>query len=221
MMRKIVTHLAAGAMVIGSVALFGAASAGASTSHATTTTTAAPPYVSGNKWLSVNVDTVMGYGSPGATGVCYLANNFVQGQTVVFRMWGIDNLTGKPLVGDVSPTTPMAGSNVQSVVIKDLPGVAVNPVMEYATRDGYFTFGWKTSTATPVGVVPFKVIVTLKPVPATYKTIKVKVNGVMTSKRVVKTPYIPAKGYAYSQSSLVPGTGSLPGASQLTIGAAA
>ncbi len=221
-MRKLVTRIVAGAMAMGSVAAVGVGTAGASSpSAASTTTTAAPPFVSGNRWLSVNVDNVMGFGSPGATGGCYEANSYLQGQTVVFRMWGIDNLTGKPLVGDPSPTAPIKGSNVQSVVIKDLPGVAVNPMMTYSTRDGFFTYGWLTTKATPVGVVPFKVIVTLKPVPATYKMVMVNVNGVMKSKKVVKTPAIPAKGYAYSQSALVSGAGSLPSPSQLTIGAAA
>jgi hypothetical protein len=221
-MRKLVTQIAAGAMVIGSVAMFGATESGASTSKATTTTTAAPapPFVSGNKWLSVNVDTVMGTGSPGVTGGCFLANSFIQGQTVVLRMWGIDNLTGKPLTGDPSPATPLKGSNVQSVVIKDLPGVPNTP-MTYSTRDGYFTFGWFTTKATPTGVVPFKVIVTLKAVPATYKTITVTVNGVSKTKKVINTPAIPAKGYAYSESGAATGTGSLPAPSQLTINAAA
>lgn len=220
-MRKLVTRIAAGAMVLGSVAMFGATGSGASAPRAATTTTVAPPFVTGNRWLSVNVDTVMGSGSPGATGVCYLANTFIQGQTVVFRMWGIDNMTGKPLLGDASPVAPIKGSNVQSVVIKDLPGVRPNPQMAYNTRDGYFTYGWVTTKATPTGVVPFKVIVTLKPVPATYKTVRVMVNGVMKNKKVIKTPAIPAKGYAYAESSLSAGTGSLPSPSQLTINAAA
>jgi hypothetical protein len=220
-MRKLVTQIAAGAMVIGSVAMFGATGSGASTPKAATTTTVAPPFVTGNKWLTVNVDNVMGNGSPGVTSGCYLANSFIQGQTVVFRMWGIDNLTGKPLIGDPLPTTPIKGSNVQSVVIKDLPGVLPNPQMVYNTRDGYYTYGWFTTKTTPTGVVPFKVIVTLKPVPATYKTIKVMVNGVSKTKKVIKTPAIPAKGYAYSQSGTATGTGSLPSPSQLTINAAA
>ena len=221
-MKRLVTQLAAGAFVLGSVAMFGVTSSGAATTTttSTTTTTAAPPFVSGNKWLSVNVDTVMAFGSPGATGGCYMTNSFIQGQTVVFRMWGIDNLTGKPLVGDPSSTQTIKGSNVLSVTIKDLPGVSPNPTMTYSTRDGYFTYGWLTTTKTATGVVPFKVIVMLKPVPATYKTIKVKVNGKWTTKKVIKTPAIPSKGYAYSESGASLGNGSLPSPSELTINAA-
>jgi hypothetical protein len=117
--------------------------------------------------------------------------------------------------------TPVKGSNVQSVVIKDIPGVLPNPTMTFSARDGYFTYGWHTTTSTATGVVPFKVIVTLKPVAATYKTIKVKVNGVWKSKKVIKTPAIPAKGYAYSESGAALGNGSLAPPSQLTINAAA
>jgi hypothetical protein len=205
-------------MVVGSVAMFAATGSGASTPHAATTTTVvSPPFVSGNKWLSVNVDTVV---SKSAQGACLLQNVFTQGETVVFRMWGIDNLTGKPLTGDPLPTTPLKGSNVQSVVIKDLPGVPNTPML-YSTRDGYFTYGWFTTTATPTGVVPYKVIVTLKPVPATYKTVKVTVNGVTTTKKVIATPAIPAKGFAYSESGTATGTGSIAPPSQLTINAAA
>jgi len=215
-MRKLATHVAVGAMVLGSVAFFGATGSGAATAKATTTTTIAPPFVSGNKWLTVNVDTVMGFGSPGVTGGCFLANSFIQGQTVVFRMWGIENSTGKPLTG-----TPLTTANVQSVVIKDLPGVTPNPQMTYSTRDGYFTFGWFTTATTPTGVVPFKVIVTLAPVKAVYKTVRTKLNGKWTTKKVIKTPARGAKGYAYAESGLNNGTGSLPSPSQLTINAAA
>lgn len=218
-MRKLVTQIAAGAMVVGSVAMFGASGSGASTPKAATTTTVVnPPFVSGNKWLSVNVDTVVNHDAQGS---CLLRNIFTQGQTVVFRMWGIDNLTGKPLIGDPLPTTPLKGSNVQSVVIKDLPGVSPNPQMTYSTHNGFFTFGWFTTAATPTGVVPYKVIVTLKPVPATYKTVKVTVNGVTTTKKVIATPAIPAKGYAYFENGTAIGTGSIPSPSQLTINAGA
>jgi hypothetical protein len=213
-MRKIATHVAVTAIVLGSVAFFGATSSGASTTKATPV---APPFVTGNKYLSVNVDTVIGGGSPGVVGGgCYLENSFIQGQTVVFRMWGIDNATGGPLIG-----SPLTKANVQSVVIKDLPGVSPNPVMAYSTRDGYYTFGWFTSTKTPTGLVPYKVIVTLAPTKAVYKTIRVKVGSkVTTVKVVVKAAHGPVS-YAYSEASLTKGTGSLPAPSMLTINAAA
>ena len=214
-MRRIFTNATISAMVLGGMTFIGAGVSGASTT--TTTTPTAPPFQSGNRYLSVNVDTVMGAGSPGSVGAgCYMTNNFIQGQTVVFRMWGIDNNTGGPLTG-----SPLTNANVQSVVVKDLPGVSPAPQMIYNTRDGYFTFGWKTSTATATGIVPFKVTVTLAPTKATYKIVKVKVGGKMTRVKVVARAAHGAVSYTYSESASSSAGGSLATPSQLSIGAAA
>jgi hypothetical protein len=214
-MRKLMTHAAVGAMVLGSVALFGATGASASTT--TTTVATATPFLSGNRFMAVNVDTVMGAGSPGVTGAgCFLANTFNQGQTVVFRMWGIDNNTGSPLTG-----APLTTANVSNVVISDLPGVSPDPVMTFSTRDGYFTYGWKTTTATPTGVVPFKVTVTLARTKATYKVVRVKIGGKMTRVKVVARAAHGPVNFTYSETAIVGGTGSLPAPSQLTINAVA
>jgi hypothetical protein len=214
-MRKLLTHAAVGAMVLGSVALFGATGASASTT--TTTVATATPFLSGNRFMSVNVDTVMGAGSPGVTGAgCFLANSFKQGQTVVFRMWGIDNNTGGPLTG-----APLTTANVQSVVVSDLPGVSPDPAMTFNMRDGYFTLGWKTTTATPSGVVPYKVTVTLLRTKATYKVVRVKIGGKMTRVKVVARAAHGPVTFTYAETAIVGGTGSLPAPSQLTINAAA
>jgi len=214
-MRRIFTNATVSAMVLGGMTFIGAGVSGASTT--TTTTPTAPPFQSGNRFLSVNVDTVMGAGSPGSVGAgCYMTNNFIQGQTVVFRMWGVDNNTGGPLTG-----SPLTTANVQNVVIKDLPGVSPDPQMIYNTRDGYFTFGWKTSTATATGIVPFKVTVTLAPTKATYKIVKVKVGGKLTRVKVVARAAHGAVSYTYSERALSSSTGSLATPSQLSIGAAA
>ena len=197
-MRKVIGSALAGAFCLGSVVLVGAGSAGA---QGTTTTTTAAPYVSGNKYLSVNVDTVVGSGSPTGSvtsGGCGLDNVFGQGATVVFRMWGIANATGQPLVA----------SNVKSVVIQDLPGVTTPPAMAYSTRDGYWTYGWKTSSATPIGVVPFKVVVTLNPLGAVYRTVhvayRVKVNGKTTvlhkTVKILVSATVPAATYTFTQT---------------------
>lgn len=227
-MRKLATQLAVGAMVLSSVAMFGATSSASAdtttTTVAPTTTTTAPSptFVSGNKWLTVNVDTVV---SHDAQGSCLLQNVFTQGQTVVFRMWGIDNSTGKPLIADSvganGSVVYMKGANVTSAIIKSLPGMPGPVRMSYNTHDGYFTYGWATSTKTPTGVVPYKVVVTLAPVAATYKTIKVKVNGKWTTKKVVKTPAIPSHSYAYFENGSAIGNGSLAAPSQVTINAVA
>ncbi len=214
-MRKLFTHAAVVAMVLGSVAFVGAAGAGASTT--TTTVATATPFLSGNRYMSVNVDTVMGAGSPGVTGAgCFLANSFIQGQTVVFRVWGIDNNTGAPLVG-----APLTTANVKSVTISDLPGVSPNPVLTFSTRDGYFTYGWKTTTATPTGVVPYKVTVVLARTKATFKIVRVKIGGKMVRVKVIAHAGHGPVSYTYSETATMSGAGSLPAPSQLTINAAA
>ena len=225
-MRKIATQFAVGAMVLGSVAFFGASGSGAATTTtvAPTTTTTAPsaPFVSGNKWLTVNVDTVV---SHSAQGSCLLQNVFTQGQTVVFRMWGVDNLTGRPLLADsVNATTGavvyMPHANVTSAIIKGLPGMKAPVRMTYNTKDGYFTYGWFTSTSTPVGIVPFKVIVTLAAKPAVYGWATAKVNGKVVKVKVIKVKAQPAHSYAYMENGAATGNGALASPSQVIIVAA-
>ncbi len=214
-MRKVLGSALAGVFALASVVLVGAGTASAqgttTTTTTPTTTTTAAPYVSGNQYMSVNVDTVVGSGSPSGSvtsGGCGLENVFGQGATVVFRMWGIANATGQPLVA----------ANVKSVVIEDLPGVSTPPTMAYAPRDGYWTYGWKTSSSTPVGVVPFKVVVTLNPIGAVYKTVHVTyratVHGVRRvlhkTLKVLVSATVPAASYTFTQSGLA-------GPSQLAI----
>ena len=180
----------------GLVALGGAASA-------QTTTTTVPPYASGNKYLSFSVETVDGAGSPAGSvypGACALENDFGLGATVVFRMWGTDFETGAPLVGGTG-TNP----NVSSVTVNGLPGVTPAPTMSYSTSDGYWTYGWKTSTATPTGTVAYTVTVTLDPVGAIYTTAHKNVIKTINGKRVVRrvaykklvSASIPAESYTF------------------------
>ena len=213
-MKRLITGVAAGAMALGCLSLVGglaAVNAGAQTTTTTTTsttTTTVPPFVNGNKYMSVSVDTVVGAGSPAASvtsGGCALENVFGQGATIVFRMWGIDNTTGLPLVG-----TPGVGANVSSVTIEDLPGVATPPTMSYSPRDGYWTYGWFTSASTPVGLVPYKVVVTLDPIGAVYKNVDVKFTAKINGKSVVEHKIVkvmisavqPAESFTYTDTGL-------------------
>jgi len=202
-------------MALGCLALVGgpaAVNAGAQTTTTTaappTTTTTKPPFVNGNQYMSVSVDTVTGGGSPaGSTyaGSCALENVFGTGAVVVFRMWGIDNATGQPLVGP-----PGVGANVASVVIEDLPGVTTAPAMGYSASDGFWTYGWKTSSSTPIGVVPYKLVVTLDPVGAIYKNVSVRFVVKVKGKNKVEHKIVkvmisstqPAESYTYTESGL-------------------
>ncbi len=216
-MKKLITGVAAGAMALGCLSWVGglaAVNAGAQTTTTTTTTptptttTTKPPFVDGNQYMSVSVDTVTGGGSAtGSTyaGSCALENVFGQGAVVVFRMWGIDNATGLPLVG-----APGLGANVASVTIEDLPGLTTPPTMGYSASDGYWTYGWKTSSSTPIGAVPYKLVVTLDPVGAVYKNVVVReavmVKGKIKVEHKVVKVMISAKeaaeSYTYTDTGL-------------------
>lgn len=196
----------------------------AATTTTTTTAPTVPPFSNGNKYLTVSVDQVTGGGSAaGSTyaGSCAPESLYGQGATVVFRMWGTDNENAMPLT-----ESPAAVSNVQSVVIEDLPGVNTPPAMNYSNTDGYFTYGWKTTATTPVGAVPFKVVVTLDPVNPVYKkviknvvknvlkNVLVTVNGVRKHERklvretvretvkVLVSSSLPAETFTYTESGL-------------------
>ncbi len=207
-MKRLIHSTIAGALVLGGVTLVGVGVASAqgtttTTTTAPTTTTTAPPYASGNKIMSFTVETVAGGGSPAGSvfpGACALENNFGLGAMVVFRMWGMDSVSGTPLVG-----APVANPNVSSVTINGLPGVSPAPTMSYSTRDGYWTYGWKTSSATPTGTVAYTVTVTLVPKAAVYKTAYKNVVKIIKGKRVMRrvaykklvSPAIPAKSYTF------------------------
>lgn len=207
-MNRLIRSTIAGAFAVGSVVIIGAGVAGAqgtttTTTVAPTTTTTVAPYMSGNKYMSFNVETVVGGGSPAGSvypGDCTLENDFGIGATVVFRMWGTDFENGTPLVG-----APGANPNVQSVTINGLPGVTTAPTMGYSTRDGYWTYGWATTKATPTGTVAYTVTVTLDPVGAVYKTAYKNVTKMVNGKKhVVKVAYkklvsasIPAESYTF------------------------
>lgn len=208
-MNRLIRSTIAGAFAIGSVVIVGVGIAGAQTTTTTTTaapttTTTAPPYASGNKYMSFNVETVVGGGSPSGSvypGSCTLENDFGLGATIVFRMWGTDFETGTPLVGGAG-----ANPNVSSVTINGLPGVAPAPTMSYSTSDGYWTYGWKTSLATPTGNYDYTVTVVLNPVGAVYKTAYRNVVKVVNGKKhVTRVSYkklvsasIPAESYTFT-----------------------
>ncbi|MGA7833901.1 MAG: hypothetical protein WCA31_01695 [Acidimicrobiales bacterium] len=204
-MNRLIRSTVAATCAVGSMLIVGAGVAGADTTTTTapTTTTTAVPYASGNQYMSFNVETVVGGGSPAGSvfpGSCTLENDFGLGATVVFRMWGTDFENAAPLVGGAG-----ANPNVSSVTINGLPGATTAPTMSYSTSDGYWTYGWKTSTATPTGTVAYTVTVTLNPVGAVYKPAFKNVVKTVNGKKVVrKVSYkrlvsasIPAESYTF------------------------
>lgn len=129
-----------------------------STGATTTTLVKAPPIQNRHKkQIFVYFDTVTG-GAYKPEGDCQMTNIFQQGQTVVFRMWGVDVVTGG---------TPLTDANVKTAYVT-VPGQAKMPLQyaKHPTGTAYWTLGWNT-TNYPLGIVNFTITVTTKPVAAT------------------------------------------------------
>lgn len=153
---------------VGCAIALSAGSAAASGTTTTSTTVTAPP-IQGTtpRLITMYVDTVQGAGgSPAPAAGCAMTNLFEQGQVVVFRMWGTDGAT----------LAPLTDKNVKSanVIIPIAGGGTVTEPLAYAAHGtvAYWTYGWATTTSTPLGVVNFKVKVTTKRVPAVRKKVK-------------------------------------------------
>lgn len=148
----------------GGVAVLGGASATGAASKSTSTTTTVPAPVQGSapKKFEMFVDTVQGAGGvPAAAAACSMTNVFEQGQVIVFRMYGTDIQTNKPLTS----------ANVEKAWVS-IPGEA-NLAMSYGPRDPYWTVAFKTA-GYAIGTVNFTVTMVSKKVPktATHAAIK-------------------------------------------------
>jgi hypothetical protein len=126
-------------------------------SSSTTSTTLGPPAQgNGGHKLFLYVDTVNG-GQYKPNGDCAMNNVFQPGQTVVFRMDGVEIATGG---------TDLTSQTVRDAFVK-IPGEK-NQTLSYAThgKTSYWTAGWTVPANYPLGTVNFTVWVTTKPVPA-------------------------------------------------------
>jgi len=105
--------------------------------------------------IVVYVDTVTGGGTPKPNGLCLEENQFVQGQTVVFRMWADDSSAGGLAVTD---------RNAKAAYVT-IPGLG-KLVMVYRSEKNapaYWEVPWFNTKTYPVGVVNFTVTVVAKP----------------------------------------------------------
>jgi hypothetical protein len=141
----------------------------------TTTTTVAPttPASAGiSKDFTVNIDTATVSGETDAVNAaCSPTNTFSVGQTVLWRMYGVDVMTGKTLLPGApvgTAATAATSGNVNTVVVS-LPGTTTGTVatvpMAYSTRDGYWTGTLVTTKYSP-GNYNYTVTVTTYPVAA-------------------------------------------------------
>jgi hypothetical protein len=173
-MKRLISGVAVGAMALSGLSLAGVTTAVNATADTTTTTTTtlAPP-VQGIHPLAIalNVDTVVGSGGAGvlkATVGCAQTNEFLIGQTVVFRMSGQLVTTGG---------TPLTPVNVSSATVV-IPGVATPLVLNYGNHGAvaFWSTGWNTTGYPTTGIVNFKIIVNTIAVPAVMKKVKVRVR---------------------------------------------
>ncbi len=208
-MKRVAAALAAGALSLSGAALVGLGTASATgttttTAAPTTTTTAGPtttttlgPPIQGtaNVPVYMNVDTVVGGGGTGilkAAIGCAQTNEFYVGQTVVFRMSGVNVATGG---------TPLTPKNVISANVV-IPGVATPAPMNYGNHGtvAFWTYGWNTTGYPTLGVVNFQIVVTTKAVPAVTKLHRVKVGKRYVMRRYIVKPAVPGKTYTYTQA---------------------
>ena len=208
-MKRVAAALTAGALSLSGAALVGLGTASATgttttTAAPTTTTTAGPtttttlgPPIQGtaNVPVYMNVDTVVGGGGTGilkAAIGCAQTNEFYVGQTVVFRMSGVNVATGG---------TPLTPKNVISANVV-IPGVATPAPMNYGNHGtvAFWTYGWNTTGYPTLGVVNFQIVVTTKAVPAVTKLHRVKVGKRYVMRRYIVKPAVPGKTYTYTQA---------------------
>jgi hypothetical protein len=160
-------------MALGFLPLLNVTTASADSTTTTTTTTTLAPPVQGSAPLplALNVDTVVGSGGTGALKApvgCAQTNEFLIGQTVVFRLSGLDVATGGVAL------TP---KNVSSVVVT-IPGVATPLVMAYGNHGAvaFWSVGWNTVGYTTTGIVNFKIVVHTIAVPAVTKRVATRIK---------------------------------------------
>ena len=192
--------------------------AGPAVLRATLTPTSGPPATSANFSVTVGtriqgqqfpismyVDTIMGSGptgtptSPIIGAGCAITNEFLVGQTIVFRVYGNDaQLNGAPL-------TPV---NVSSATVT-IAGFAGSPItMTYGSHGGQAFWVGVLSTGTKVGqyntlgVIPFKVTFNTMAVPGVpavtkqvpvYQYVRIKVPVGNTFKYVWVVKAVPVK----------------------------
>jgi hypothetical protein len=136
----------------GSVAVFGAGLAAADTTTTTTTlapttTTTKPPAIPVTtgitKDFAIHADTATISGeTPAVDAACSPTNTFQIGQTILFRMYGENLISGKTLLA----------ANTKSVTVS-MPGITTGStasvVLNYSVNDGYWTGTLKTAGYAP------------------------------------------------------------------------
>ncbi len=196
-MKRFLAAVTAGALSLSGAALMGVSVASADSTTTTTTTTTLAPPVQGaaNLPIFLNVTTVVGSGGTGALKPavgCAQTNQFLVGQTVVFRVFGVNVATGG---------TPLTPANVKSATVV-IPGISTPAPMAYGNHGtaAFWSYGWNTTGYPTLGVVNFQIVFTTKAVPAVTKVVKVRQGSKIVKKRVVVSKAVPSSTYTYTQA---------------------
>jgi hypothetical protein len=189
----------------GSVALFGAGLASADTSTttttlATTTTTKPPaiPVTTGiSKDFAIHADTATISGeTPAVDAACSPTNTFQIGQTILFRMYGENIISGKTLLA----------ANTKSVTVS-MPGITTGSVasvvLNYSVNDGYWTGTLKTVGYAP-GAYNYTMTVVSNRVAGVKGRKAVKASATHKAVKAVKAiKPIPSMTYVYGTGAMV------------------
>jgi hypothetical protein len=170
----------AGAMLAAAAPGAAAQAAPASSPAATTTTTLAPPAQGvGAHKVFMYVDTVTGGGTPKPAAGCAQTNLFQRGQTVVFRMYGVNVAAGG---------VNLTSANVAFAYVQ-IPGVKAVP-MKFGNHgtNSYWTGAWTIGSTYPLGVVDFSVHLTTDRVPPANGKHAVARTGAVFTQAGLATP---------------------------------
>lgn len=190
-MKKLLMTLSISVLVVSGLGAFAFAVGGAGATsqpymgkpYMGTTGTLAPPYGAANKHrLFIDVDTVQGSGgNPKPAAGCSMTNLFVQGQQVVFRMWGVDVTTGG---------NTLTNKNVAEAFVT-IPGVSSPIPLVYGTHGtvSFWAAPWSTA-GYPLGVVNFTVTVITKAVPKTHTHPKIPEQKLVYSQIGLASPSV-------------------------------
>jgi hypothetical protein len=160
-MKRLIGSVAIGVTAIGITVAALASGATAGTGPRATTTTLPPSIIgtSPTHNMFFYVDTIQGGGgNPKPAVGCSQTNEFIVGQNVVFRMFGLTIPTG----GGV-----LLPSDVKSATVT-IPGIAQPIPFVYGSHGtvSFWSAAWLTTGYPNMGVVDFVVKVVTNPIPA-------------------------------------------------------
>ncbi len=164
--------------------------------------------------ISLYVDTILASGATGALAPefgagCEITNEFIVGQTIVFRVYGNDwSLGGAPL-------TPVNVSSADVVI----SGVTTPLALAYGNHGGvaFWTAALATGTAKgdydTLGIIPYEVTFNTISVPAVTKVVTMTklVPTIKNGKKVVRNGHVVTHRVSYKKTVVV--TPAVPGAS--------